>query len=161
MNLSWLLQARITSCWPCTTCLTRSASNIPFKPNWSNCGISLACPTRRHRRSLEFRCPPLIIIGISLAPGCSRKSEGNKFILLAEGLEFSPRILVYLHVDVHPDMESRPKQIRTQTGPFILPNRRRGKNLNALLTLQTSELDNCGAMGLTRVVRTLPCPEVI
>src|SRR6266567_8005511 len=65
---------------------------------------------RRHRRFLEFLCPPLIIIGISLAPGCSRKSEPNKFILLAEGLVFFPRILVYLHVDVHPDMESRPKQ---------------------------------------------------
>src|SRR6266536_2431931 len=85
---------------------------------------------RRHRRFLEFLCPPLIIIGISLAPGCSRKSEANKFILLAEGLEFSPRILVYLHVDVHPDMESRPKQVRAQTGGFGLTNPRRGKNPN-------------------------------
>ena len=61
--------------------------------------------------------------------------QGNprqiKFILLAEGLEFFPQILVYLYVDVHPDMESRPKQIRTQTGRFVLPNPRRGKNLNA------------------------------
>ena len=58
-------------------------------------------------------------------------------------------------------MESRPKQIRTQTGPFVLPNPRRGKTLNALLTLQASELESRGTMGLTRVVRTLPCPEVI
>src|SRR5437879_5599595 len=65
---------------------------------------------RRYRRFWGFRCPPSIITGIFLAPGCSRKSEPNKFILLAEGLEFFPRILVYLHVDVHPDMESRPKQ---------------------------------------------------
>ena len=85
---------------------------------------------RRHRRFLEFLCPPLIIIGISLAPGSSRKSEANKFILLAEGLEFFPRILVYLHVDVHPDMESRPKQVRAQTGPLGLTNPRRGKNPN-------------------------------
>src|SRR6266852_3785334 len=123
------------SCWPCTKCLMPSASNIPFKPNWSNCGISLACPTRRHRRSWEFRCPPLIIIGISLAPGCSSKSEANKFILLAEGLEFSPRILVYLYVDVHPDMESRPKQVRAQTGRFGLMNPRRGKDLDGFFTL--------------------------
>src|SRR5436190_21337046 len=59
-------------------------------------------------------------------------------------------------------MESRPKQIRTETGTFVLPNRRGGKNLNAILTLQTSELESRGTMGLTRVVaRTLPCPEVI
>jgi hypothetical protein len=56
---------------------------------------------RRHRRYLEFPCPPLIIIGISLAPGCSSKCEANKFIFLAEGLEFFQRILVYLDVDVH------------------------------------------------------------
>ena len=79
---------------------------------------------------MEFPCPPLIIIGISLAPGCSRKSEGNNFILLAEGLEFFPRILVYLHVDVHPYMESRPKQVRDQTGRFGLTHPRRGKNPN-------------------------------
>jgi PAS domain S-box-containing protein len=42
--------------------------------------------------------------------GCSRKSEGNKFILLADGLEFFARILVYLHEDVHPDMESNAEQ---------------------------------------------------
>src|SRR5439155_310291 len=65
---------------------------------------------RRYRRFWGSRCPPSIITGIFLAPGCSRKSEPNKFILLAEGLEFFPRILVYLHVDVHPYMESRPKQ---------------------------------------------------
>ncbi len=59
-------------------------------------------------------------------------------------------------------MESRPKQIRTQTGPFVLPNRRRGKNLNALLTLPaSSELESRETMGLSQVVRTLPCPEVI
>jgi len=46
-------------------------------------------------------------------------------------LEFFHRILVYLYVDVHPDMESKPKQIRAQTGRFVLPNPRRGKNLNA------------------------------
>ena len=85
---------------------------------------------RRHRRFLEFRCPPLIIIGISLALGCSSKSAENKFILLAEGLEFFPRILVYLHVDVHPDMETRPKQVRAQTGRFGLTHPRRGKNPN-------------------------------
>src|SRR6185295_12822837 len=85
---------------------------------------------RRHRRFLEFLCPPLIIIGISLAPGCSSKSEGNKFILLAEGLEFSPRILVYLHVDVQPYMESKPRQMRAQTGRLSLTNPRRGKNPN-------------------------------
>src|SRR6266853_5154287 len=85
---------------------------------------------RRHRRSLEFRCPLLVIIGISLAPGCSSKSEANKLVLLAEGLEFSPRILVYLYVGVHTDMESRPKQIRTQTGPLGPANPRRGKNPN-------------------------------
>ena len=33
-------------------------------------------------------------------------------------------------------MESRPKQIRTQTGRFILPNPRRGKNLIARRTLR-------------------------
>ncbi len=58
-------------------------------------------------------------------------------------------------------MESRPKQIRTQTGPFVLPNGRRGKSLNAPLTLPPSELESRGTMGLTRVVRTLLCPEVI
>src|SRR6476646_8137927 len=30
---------------------------------------------RKHRRFLEFPCLPLITIGISLAPGCSSKSE--------------------------------------------------------------------------------------
>src|SRR5437773_12148960 len=85
---------------------------------------------RRYRRFWGFRCPPSIITGIFLAPGCSRKSEGNKFVLLAEGLQFFPRILVYLYVDVHPDMESRPKQIRTQTGPLGLPHPRRGKKPN-------------------------------
>ena len=90
---------------------------------------------RRHRRSLEFRCPPLIIIGISLAPGCSSKSEANKFILLAEGLEFFPRILVYLNVDIHPYMESRPKQVRAQTRRFGLTHPRRGKNPNGGSTL--------------------------
>src|SRR5258708_34462773 len=83
---------------------------------------------RRYRRFWGFRFPPSIITGISLAPGCSRKSERNKFILLAEGLEFSPRILVYLYVDVHPDMESRPRQTRAETGRLGPTNPRRGKN---------------------------------
>src|SRR5258708_33388063 len=111
-------------------CVAGSAYNIPFKPNWSNCGISVARPRRRHRRFLEFLCPLLIIIGISLAPGCSSKSEPNKFILLAEGLEFFPRILVYLYVGVHPDMESRPTQMRAQNGRFGLTHLRRGKKPN-------------------------------
>src|SRR5258708_36196965 len=115
-------------------CVAGSAYNIPFKPNWSNCGISVARPRRRHRRFLEFLCPPLIIIGISLAPGCSSKSEANKFIFLAEGLEFFSRILVYLYVDVHPDMESRPRQMRAQTGQFGPTNPRRGKNPNGYCT---------------------------
>ena len=85
---------------------------------------------RRYRRFWGFRCPPSIITGIFLALGCSRKSEGNKFILLAEGLEFFPRILVYLHVDVHPYMESWPRQMRAQTGRLSLTNPRRGKNPN-------------------------------
>src|SRR5436309_11556752 len=85
---------------------------------------------RRYRRFWGSRCPPSIITGIFLAPGCSRQSEANKFILLAEGLEFFPRILVYLHVDVHPDMETRPKQVRAQTGRFGLTHPRRGKNPN-------------------------------
>src|SRR5437016_5084191 len=84
---------------------------------------------RRYRRFWGFRCPPSIITGIFLAPGCSRKSERNKFILLAEGLHFFAWILVYLHEDV-PDMESRPKQVRAQTGRFGLTHPRRDKNPN-------------------------------
>src|SRR6266403_3410250 len=85
---------------------------------------------KRYRRFWGFRCPPSIITGIFLAPGCSSKSEGNKFILLAEGLEFFPRILVYLYVGVHPDMESRPTQMRAQNGRFGLTHPRRGKKPN-------------------------------
>ena len=85
---------------------------------------------RRHRRFWGFRCPPSIITGIFLAPGCSRKSEPNKFSLPAEGLEFFPRILVYLHVDAHPDMKSRPRQMRAQTGRLGPTHPRRGKNPN-------------------------------
>src|SRR6267378_2700499 len=33
---------------------------------------------RRYRRFWGFRCPPSIITGISLAPGCSSKSEANR-----------------------------------------------------------------------------------
>ena len=104
---------------------------------------------RRHRRFLEFLCPRLIIIGISLAPGCSRKSEASKFIFLAEGLEFSPRVLVYLDVGVHPDMESRPKQIRTQTGRFGLTNPRRGKNPNGGSTRLRTRSPFCFGSGPT------------
>jgi signal transduction histidine kinase len=75
-------------------------------------------------------------------------------------LEFSRWILVYLYEDVN-DMESRPKQIRNQTGPFVLPNPRRGKNLNGLFTLPAYGSESRRPMGLIRVVRTLPCPEVM
>src|SRR6266850_2870288 len=116
---------------------------------------------RRYRRFWGFRCPPSIITGISLAPGCSRKSEANKFILLADGLDFSLRILVYLHVDVHPYMESRPKQERDQTGRFGLTHPRRGKNLNAPRPAVFRLRNRKSEKGLIRAVRTLPCPEVI
>jgi len=53
----------------------------PVQANRSNCDISLALQTRRHRRFLEFLCPLLIIIGISLSPGCSRKFEAIKPVL--------------------------------------------------------------------------------
>src|SRR6266567_3999270 len=43
---------------------------------------------RRYRRFWGFRCPPSIITGIFLAPGCSRKSEGNKSVL--KSCTFSP-----------------------------------------------------------------------
>ena len=82
-----------------------------------------------------------------LLAGCSSKSEANKFILLAEGLEFSPRILVYLHVDVHPDMESRPKQVRAQTGRFGLTNPRRGKNPNGGSTCVRAQSPFCFGTG--------------
>ncbi|MDB6038658.1 MAG: histidine kinase [Verrucomicrobiales bacterium] len=58
-------------------------------------------------------------------------------------------------------MKSRPIQIRTKTGPFVLPNPRLGKNRNALLTLPACELESRGTMVLNRVARNLPCPEVI
>ena len=102
---------------------------------------------RRCRRFWEFPCPPSIITGIFLAPGCSRKSEANKFILLAEGLEFVPRILVYLHVDVHPDMKSRPKQVRAQTSRFGLTHPRRGKNPNGGSTHTRSRSPFCFGTG--------------
>src|SRR5260221_4647051 len=68
-------------------------------------------------------------------------------------LHYSARILVYLYEDVN-DMESRPKQIRNQTGRFVLPNPRRGKNLIGLFTSRRT-------MGLIRAVGDLPCSEVI
>ena len=45
-------------------------------------------------------------------------------------LQFSHRILVYLYVGVHPDMESRPTQMRAQNGRFGLTHPRRGKKPN-------------------------------
>ena len=75
-------------------------------------------------------------------------------------MDFFARILVYLDEDV-PDMESRPKQIRTQTGRFVLPNPRRGKNLNALRPAAFRLRNRKSEKGLIQVVRTLPCPEVI
>jgi len=58
-------------------------------------------------------------------------------------------------------MESRPKQIRTRTGRLVLPNPRRDKNLKAILTLPAPELESRGTIFSTRVLRSLPCPEVI
>ncbi len=58
-------------------------------------------------------------------------------------------------------MESRPKQIRTQTDRFVLPNPRRGKNLNAPRPAAFRSRNRKSEKGLIRVVRTLPCPEVI
>jgi signal transduction histidine kinase len=54
-------------------------------------------------------------------------------------------------------MESRPKQLRNQTGPFM----RWEKNLNATRTFPASELENRRTMGLPLDVRTPPCSEVI
>jgi len=98
--------------------------------------------------------------GIFLAPGCSSKSEGNKSNLLAEGLEFFHRILVYLYVDVHPYMESRPRQIRAQAGRLSLTNPRRGENSNGFFPLPVSGRESSRA-GLRWILSRLPCPEVI
>src|SRR5258708_4604413 len=115
---------------------------------------------RRYRTYWGFLCPPSIITGIFLAPGCSRKSEGNKFNLLAEELEFFPRILVYLYVDVHPYMETRPRQMRAQTSGFGLTDPRPGKNPNGFFTLPGSGLGSARA-SLRWIISRLPCPEVI
>ena len=58
-------------------------------------------------------------------------------------------------------MESKPRKTRTQTGPFGLTNPPCGKNLNGLLTLPISELENSLTTGPSRILRMLPCPEVI
>jgi signal transduction histidine kinase len=78
-------------------------------------------------------------------------------------LEFSRCILVYLHEDVSdvPDMESKPKQLRTQTDRFVLPNPRRGKNLNALRPAAFRLKNRKSEKALIQVDRTLACPEVI
>ena len=68
---------------------------------------------RSYRRFWGFRCPPSIITGIFLAPGCLGKSEGNKSVL--KRLHFSAWILVCINEDVR-DMESRPKQMCVATG---------------------------------------------
>src|SRR5580765_7804365 len=58
-------------------------------------------------------------------------------------------------------MEPRPRKTRTQTGPFGSPNSPRGKNLNGLLTLPISELESSLTTGPSRILKILPCPEVI
>src|SRR5258707_661614 len=58
-------------------------------------------------------------------------------------------------------MESRPKQIQTQTGRSALPNPRRGKNLIAPRPAAFQLGNPKSEKGLIRVVKTLPCPEVI
>src|SRR6266404_2610631 len=82
-------------------------------------------------------------IGVSTSSSCQRKTS------LTNGIEISP------------DMESRPRKTRTQTGPFGLTNPPCGKNLNGLLTLPISELENSLTTGPSRILRMLPCPEVI
>jgi signal transduction histidine kinase len=58
-------------------------------------------------------------------------------------------------------MESRPKQIRTRTGLYVLPDRGHRQNPNNLLTFLTTELESCGTISFNRVARTLACAEVI
>src|SRR6266481_5369868 len=58
-------------------------------------------------------------------------------------------------------MESRPKQIRTQTGRFVLPDPRHGDNLNVPLPAAFRLRNRKSEKGSIRVARTLPCPEVI
>jgi len=92
--------------------------------------------------------------------GCPKKSETNKSTLLAEGLEFFPRILVYLDVDVHPYMRSRSQQMRAQTGRVSLTNPRRGNNPNGFFTLPGSGLGSSRA-SLRWILGRPPCPQVI
>jgi len=79
---------------------------------------------------------------------------------VTEGLEFFPRILVYLYVDVDPYMESKPRQMRAQTSRVSLTNPRRGKNPNGVFTLPDSGRESSRA-SLRWILSRLPCPEVI
>ena len=58
-------------------------------------------------------------------------------------------------------MESRPTPSRTQTELFALDNPWRGKNLDSLLTPPASELKGPLTPQPSRILRMLPCPEVI